>query len=488
MSVGRRSLVRFGWSWLCRVRLTTSAHIRLKSIPAQRPLSSASRPYSGDQAQEPIIQGGETLPDSMMPCKSVLIPLGSGKLLLDPIFLRDACSCPRCVDSSTSQRLFETADIPLTIAVDKLHTLPDGTTIIEWTNDVPGFHPHTTKFSHGFLSKQRHLQERMEMSYSLPKHIHWDQKKMIENNHIIEYEDYLGSNRTLHTALKQLHSFGMLYLSKVPNDPKAIESIANRIGPLRNSLYGSTWNVKSVPSAKNVAYTSQHLAFHMDLLYMADPPGLQILHCMKSSMQGGESLFADSFRAMDLLEARHQDIAASFATYPVTYRYKNDGHWYQQTRNTVEGRFTSPLDLEMARRNVTYATRTYAAINWSPPFQAPFEQDIGSAQVEDSKKSRLRTYVKGAKIFKELIEADDATFETKIREGTCVIFNNRRVLHARRAFSSESGERWLRGAYVDTDAFRSRIRTLNQELGAEDKVSKLNIQGTTKSASMPRTD
>ena len=462
--------MRFWWSRLCRVPLTTSPHTRLRSTSAQLPLSSASKICSGDQEQELIVQDGETFPDSTTPCKSVLIPLGSGKVLLDPIFLRDACSCPRCIDPSTSQRLFETADIPLAIAVDKLHTLPDGTTVLEWTDDVPGFNHHTTKFSRGFLSRQRHLQERMKMSYSIPKYIHWDQKKMIENNRIIEYEDYLGSNRTLHTALMQLQSFGMLYLSNVPDDPKAIHSIAYRIGPLRNSLYGSTWNVRSVPSAKNVAYTSQHLAFHMDLLYMADPPGLQILHCMKSSTRGGESLFADSFRAMNLLEERHQDLATSFATYPVTYRYRNDGHWYQQTRNTVEGRITSNVDHGKAGRNAQYATRTYAAINWSPPFQAPFEQDIGSARDEGSDESRLRTYVKGAKIFKELIEADDAIFETKMHEGTCVIFNNRRILHARRAFSSEGGERWLRGAYIDTDAFWSRIRTLNQEFDVENQV------------------
>ncbi|KAL9123018.1 MAG: hypothetical protein Q9187_000432 [Circinaria calcarea] len=469
MSVARDSR-RLRWSRLSRVLSTGSPRTPFNRIRAKHLSSSAGILRRQGHQQEPILQDGETNANPAISRKSVLIPLGSGKILLDPIFLRDACSCPRCVDPSTRQRLFETADIPLTIAVNRLRTLPDGTAILEWTDDVPGFDDHTTMLPFEFLANQRHLHERLKISHSLSKHIHWDREKMVENNYIIEYEDYLGSDRTLHCALKQLDSFGMVYLSNVSNDPKAIELIANRIGPLRNSLYGSTWDVRSVASAKNVAYTSQHLAFHMDLLYMADPPGLQILHCMKSSTQGGESLFADAFRAMNLLEERHQDLARNFATYSVTYRYKNDGSWYQQTRNTVERGLTSHPPHKISTKNAEYATRTYAAVNWSPPFQAPFEQDIGSARCGDSNESRLRSYVKGAKVFKELIEADDAIFETKMHRGTCVIFNNRRVLHARRSFSSEHGERWLRGAYVDTDAFRSRIRILNNEFGAEDVI------------------
>lgn len=45
-------------------------------------------------------------------------------------------------------------------------------------------------------------------------------------------------------------------------------------------------------------------------------------------------------------------------------------------------------------------------------------------------------------------------FEETLKEGECVVFNNRRVLHARRAFDTESGERWLKGTYVDWDDFQ----------------------------------
>jgi gamma-butyrobetaine dioxygenase len=44
--------------------------------------------------------------------------------------------------------------------------------------------------------------------------------------------------------------------------------------------------------------------------------------------------------------------------------------------------------------------------------------------------------------------------------GECVIFDNRRILHARTAFAG--GERWLRGAYLDDDPYLSKMRVLER--------------------------
>jgi gamma-butyrobetaine dioxygenase len=41
-----------------------------------------------------------------------------------------------------------------------------------------------------------------------------------------------------------------------------------------------------------------------------------------------------------------------------------------------------------------------------------------------------------------------------------MLFDNRRVLHGRAAYESESGNRHLRGCYIDRDELRSRIRLL----------------------------
>ena len=385
----------------------------------------------------------------------------------DPVFLRDACSCSKCIDPSTSQKLFETADIPFDLGAKKLVYSQDGDLSVTWQNDVPGYGDHTSVYTKAFLDTNQSLRARIKASHSFLRQTIWDRHKIESDKLTLDYDSYMNSPSTLHSALHHLQRYGLLFLSSVPSKPTSISAIATRIGPLQNTFYGPTWDVRSVPSAKNVAYTSGHLGFHMDLLYMADPPRVQILHCMKASTQGGESLFSDALAAVVPMfrSSKAARIGAMFK-FPVTYRYKNDGHWYQYTRPMIE--ITNLQDT--SNSNLGKITSRITAINWSPPFQAPFEIEIGRRRfsAEGEGGGRLRNYLTAAKQFKARVEAKDAIFETRMDEGTCVIFDNRRVLHARRAFSAEGGERWLRGAYVGGDAFMSRLRMLNEEYGPLD--------------------
>jgi len=92
-----------------------------------------------------------------------------------------------------------------------------------------------------------------------------------------DYTDYLENPQIFNKAIKALSSWGLIFLDNVPQDETAVERIAEAIGPLRNTFYGRTWDVKSKPQAENVAYTAHHLGLHMDLLYMKNPPGKQSL-------------------------------------------------------------------------------------------------------------------------------------------------------------------------------------------------------------------
>lgn len=104
-----------------------------------------------------------------------------------------------------------------------------------------------------------------------------------------------------------------------------------------------------------------------------------------------------------------------------------------------------------------------AHVNWSPPFQGPFEADNGTTD----QGQRLRNYLRAAKQFARIIDNPENQFEYLMQPGDCVLFNNRRVLHARRAFDGNEGVRWLKGAYLDSDPFMSRIRVLNDKFAAE---------------------
>ena len=401
-----------------------------------------------------------------------LITVGStlSPTKFDPVFLRDSCSCPRCIDPSTSQKLFETADIPPAICGVNVETDVDGTLYIKWANDIPGYEDHTSFYTANFLERYQDLPSRLSVSHNSMPRMLWDRDIMARNTLIVDYESYMTSASILHNVLIQLHRFGLVFVRSVPSEIESVGHIAQRIGPLRSTFYGSTWDVKSMPLAKNVANTSRHLGFHQDLLYMADPPGLQMLHIMKASSHGGESLFSDAFRTVERLRDHDATSIRALRNFDVTYQYKNDGQWYQHTRPTIEAdesslAWVTDVDKIMFGNNSPGFKKNIKAVNWSPPFQAPFMIDNGGDEFAHERRTNLRHYLEAARNFKRLAEEKNAVFETKIEEGTCVIFDNRRILHARKAFESQEGERWLRGAYVDTDPFKSRLRTLNEEYG-----------------------
>lgn len=363
------------------------------------------------------------------------------------LWLRDNFRCPRCVDPSTSQKQFQTCDIPLNLTAD---VVEENSCVVKlsWQNDLPdNGAEHISTFSKNFLEKYSKPSAGSDIEgfgevAARDKAITWDKRLIEREIKFIDYDKFAKSNDALFDALRQLKLYGLVFIQGAPTTETAVESIANRIGNLRETFYGRTWNVKSVPQAKNVAYTSQYLGFHMDLLYMATPPGLQFLHCLKNSCEGGASMFSDSFNAIEQL--RGEEAYETLLAYPQTFHYDNDGEHYRYTRPViVPGEKGEEIQF----------------VNWSPPFQGPFKS-------ADKSDIPFADFVAASKKFSSIVESPESIYEYKMQEGDCVIFNNRRALHARREFDTTSGERLLKGAYVDTDVFNSKYRVLLAKNGA----------------------
>jgi gamma-butyrobetaine dioxygenase len=51
----------------------------------------------------------------------------------------------------------------------------------------------------------------------------------------------------------------------------------------------------------------------------------------------------------------------------------------------------------------------------------------------------------------------------KLKPGDLLGFDNRRILHGRMGYDPASGERWLRGCYVEREELHSRLRILARE-------------------------
>lgn len=251
--------------------------------------------------------------------------------------------------------------------------------------------------------------------------------------------------------------------------------------------------VRTVPEAINAAYTSQDLGFHTDLLYFDQPPHIQLLHCVQSASLGGASVFADAYRAaVDLF---HADLDAfdTLATVPVNYHYNHpDSNIYRTTKPVIDLRplrigdivYTHIQDyiMELSNRSgtskLTEATLAGCMdkINWGPPFLAPFsnhEESTGEGPAAlpalSVLNSKVEKWHRAASKFNALLQRPEYLYERKMNPGECVLFDNTRTLHSRRAFEmADVGKpRWLRGTYVDKDPYYSKLRVLQHKFGEQ---------------------
>jgi gamma-butyrobetaine dioxygenase len=431
-------------------------------------------------SEEVVVNATKAGPTEVSPDTTEITVNGTPRKV-SAIYLRDLCRCSQCVDPSTRQKLFSTVDIPQTIQARQEPSDDHNIIRVRWENDIRRFsEDHITDINVGLLPETPVLTRTAEINSWLPERVHWTSDRLKFDVKDISYDSYMFDDSVLCDALRTLHSHGLLFLTNVPEDERAVANIAERVGPLKRTFYGETWDVRSVPNANNVAYTSQDLGFHMDLMYMQQPPHLQMLHCIRSSAAGGASLFTDSHRAARDLFRDDPRAFEDLCTNDISFHYDHmKSHYYHQARKTIalyKPKRTMSLEAAVVKQEQALAQSSERGIQkaadgaasmsarirsvaWSPPFQAPFSTSHGCDD-------RMHKWHAAASKFNAKIQEKEGIYERMMRPGECVIFDNRRVLHARTAFEvGDAGkERWLRGAYLDHDVYMSRLHVLRHRL------------------------
>ncbi|KAK4701839.1 hypothetical protein P7C70_g4390, partial [Phenoliferia sp. Uapishka_3] len=382
------------------------------------------------------------------------------------LFLRDSTRHPSHVHPASQQKLFRTSDIP---AGGKLlgygvhEVAGEDCLVTEWDLPIAGVQKATSKLSvvpvrllvEILDNKQDHLAD-------LPLPNLWDKRILTPILSKTPYSQYLSDDETLRRSLESLLQTGIAFLEKVPTDVKEgheteLKKLVERIGSLRRTWYGDLWDVKAEEGSKNIAYTNLDLGLHMDLVHFASPPRYQFLHSLlNTSISGGSSYFVDTYHIISLLRASHPSAYATLCTSPLTFSYKSDSHHTRFTRPTIE---LSPLP-----------PHEVIAVNYSPPFQGALPLNSTSNAGPDA----LEKLHEALSLFAKLADDPENQFHAQLEPGDCVVFDNRRVLHARTAFdfvkagegdAETKGERgrWLKGAYMDGDEVQSRWRVLREK-------------------------
>lgn len=182
---------------------------------------------------------------------------------VDSLKLRDACTCKLCVDASTTQKLFSTTDIPGQIRAGLGQVYPDGSFSVSWSSDVPGIEGHSSRYPPGFLATRMGCGSIENRARREIPRIPWGRRGLKESQITFHYDSYLNDPLTCRAVTESLMRYGMAYIAFVPPDPGSVGHIASRIGSIMRTIYGETWDVRSVESPKNVADRDSDINFHM---------------------------------------------------------------------------------------------------------------------------------------------------------------------------------------------------------------------------------
>lgn len=378
-------------------------------------------------------------------------PYGGATVKFDALWLRDSCTCPRCVDPDSGQKTFSTTDLPDVPQVGGAIFTGDGALEVTFKHDpLSGGKDHTSIYSRADIKKWSDGESGVRGMYTpaVPS-IPWNkaiyESKVVIGACRISYKDWINNDSdAFWNAFTDLASTGLIIVTDVPQVEDEVERIAQSIGPIQHTFYGRTWDVKSKPQAENVAYTSQFLGLHQDLMYHSPVPKIQLLHCLENSCAGGESLFSHGVRAAHELRLTAPRLYETLVKNPTYFHYQKNGHHHF---------FRHPTIVESVPG---YPGTTY----WAPPFQSTFRKMVGTDF------ATLRQWKQAATVFKELLESPRNMIEVKLKPGECVIFDNRRVLHGRNEFAADSGgSRWLKGTYISPSVFMAKETQLARRLG-----------------------
>jgi len=135
---------------------------------------------------------------------------------------------------------------------------------------------------------------------------------------------------------------------------------------LRDTNFGTTFEVISKPDPNNLAYTSEALPLHTDLTNQELPPGYQFLHCLANEASGGGSLFCDGFAVSTDLQEAAPELTDRLANTAIPFRV-HDSDTDIRARKPVINR-----DVEGHTREICFNAHLADILDLQPDELSPY--------------------------------------------------------------------------------------------------------------------
>ena len=343
------------------------------------------------------------------------------------LWLRDHCQMPSSRNPANGQRLLNITDIPEDIGIIGVQL--DGQRLrVEFE---PG--GHLSDFDLDWLRGNCYCLNPQRDDRSASAKQLWDGASFEQGLPRHGYSAFREDSDARRNALAAVRDVGFVILEGVDPVPGEVLRVIAEFGYVRETNYGPLFDVRTTVDPNNLAFTNLGLGCHLDNPYRDPVPGLQLLHCLESSTTGGESILQDGFRAAEVL------------------RDENPGHFELLSRNWINFRFRdSGADLQSRVPFIEINDRDEVV-----------KVRFNNRSIDTLKlpPGTLREFYPAYRHYAEILEREALQISFKLDAGELMLFDNTRILHARKAYS-DSGTRHLQGAYSDLDGLYSCLRTL----------------------------
>ena len=346
---------------------------------------------------------------------------------LQAIWLRDHCQMPASRNPDNGQRLINITDIPHDSRIDRV-SLEDGRLVIEFRPDG-----HRSEFDPDWLYENCYSLNQQHDDRSEINKILWSGDSFQQGLPRYAYDAFCTQRGSRRAALQAVSDYGFVLLDAVPCEDGQVLKVIEQFGYVRETNYGPFFEVRTKVEPNNLAYTNLGLGCHLDNPYRDPVPGLQLLHCLESSTAGGESILQDGFMAARMLRDEDPQHFSMLSQHWINFRFRDDA---ADLRSRVP--FIETNDLGAVIK-VHFNNRSIDTINLPPAVIRPFY-------------AAYRHYA-------EILEREELQTVFKLQPGELMLFDNTRILHARKAYSA-AGSRYLQGAYSDLDGLYSSLRML----------------------------
>ena len=259
-----------------------------------------------------------------------------------------------------------------------------------------------------------------------------------ENIARFDYRQLLDNPANVADWTEALLDEGVALIINMPTSDEALDDVCRLIGSVRASFFGHAFDIYSRSKPVNLGYTSKALELHTDLPPEELPPGIQFLHCRANDAQGGESLFVDACSVANTLREQHPEYFRLLTQTEVPFRYTADKQDLRSRQKIIE--------LDPNNGEVSGVT---------------FSQHL--ADVFDLPQRFMDEFYPAFRKFGQLMQDPKYLIRFRLNSGECIVFDNHRVAHGREAFIEGSGERFIRGCYVDRGEMRSTYRVLRKK-------------------------